>query len=111
MEQSRKDGFKAEELKLYWNIEQLENLCTKPQAHDPSDLDAIDNLHQYPVEERKHSGTITYINEGIQTAVFKVPENAQIIVLNFAVQFSLEHLLIQSLNTLYRTNNRLEVAI
>lgn len=100
MDRSRKDGFKPDELKLYWNVEQLENLCTASPAHDPADLDAIENLRNYPVDQRNHAGTIAYINEGIQTAVFKIPENAQIIVLNFAVEFMLEYLLIHWLITL-----------
>jgi len=92
MEKFRKGGFEPKELKLYWNAEQLENLYPKEgeQAnielpHDPSDDDCITNLRQYPVSERKHSGKITYVNKGIEKAVFDVPENAQIIVLNFAV--------------------------
>ncbi len=93
MEKFRRDGFKPQELKLYWNAEQIENLCPKPgeppasnPPHDPSDDDAIENLRQYPVAERKHKGTICYVNEGIQKAVFDVPKGAQIIVLNFAVK-------------------------
>ena len=100
MDRSRKDGFKPEELKLYWNVEQLENLCTAPTAHDPADLDAVENLRKYPVDQRNHAGTITYVNEGIQKAVFQIPDNAQIIVLNFAVESMLESLLIHTRITL-----------
>jgi hypothetical protein len=94
MTKFRKDGFKPEELKIYWNLEQLENLCPKqgeqsdiiPPPHDPSDIDAIKNLRQYPVSTRNHSGTITYVHKGIEKAVFDIPPDAQIIVLNFAVK-------------------------
>ena len=93
MEKSRKNGFKPEELKVYWNAEQLENLCPKSEEdsgrtppHDPSDDDAVKNLRAYPVQNRVHSGKIEYVNKGIEKAVFDVPKNAQIIVLNFAVK-------------------------
>jgi hypothetical protein len=95
MDKFRHDGYQPEELKLYWNAEQLEALCPKPgesleinPPHDPSDEDAIENLRKYPVSERKHSGKIEYINKGIEKAVFDVPEGKQIIVLNFAVNFN-----------------------
>ncbi|CAF3967682.1 unnamed protein product [Rotaria sordida] len=87
----RKDGFKPEELKLYWNVEQLENLCPKQgdqseitPPHDPSDTDTIENLRKFPVYDRNHRVKINYINKGIEKAVFDVPKDAQIIVLNFA---------------------------
>ncbi|CAF2057790.1 unnamed protein product, partial [Rotaria magnacalcarata] len=63
----RENGFNPKELKLYWNVKQIEN------------------LREYPVSERNNSGRITYITNGIEKAVFDVPENAQIILLNFAV--------------------------
>jgi hypothetical protein len=92
MNKFREHGFEPKELSLYWNAEQLENLCPKQgeqadieSPHDPSDNECIINLRKHPVSERKHSGTIDYINKGIEEAVFDVPENAQIIVLNFAV--------------------------
>ncbi|CAF4140426.1 unnamed protein product, partial [Rotaria magnacalcarata] len=93
MNRFRKDGFKPEELKVYWNEEQLEDLCPKHEQcdnserlppHDPSDIDAIQYLRQYPVSQRNHAVEIRYVNNGIQLAVFDVPNDAQIIVLNFA---------------------------
>lgn len=92
MQRFRSGGFKPEELKVYWNAEQLEHLCpkssdgpdTKP-PHDPSDADAVENLRAYPVPQRNHQGRIKYVNNGIEKAVFDVPTGAQIIVLNFAV--------------------------
>ncbi|UJR21794.1 hypothetical protein I4U23_024869 [Adineta vaga] len=87
----RKDGYKPEELKVYWNAEQLETLCQQDgddphrmPPHDPSDTDAIENLRKYPVATRKHSGQITYVDKGIEKAVFDIPDDAQVIVLNFA---------------------------
>lgn len=90
MENYRKDGFTPEELKLYWNSTQLENLCpkegVKPSSYDPSDEDAVENLAKNPVSERNHRVKIRYVNQGIQEAVFEVPDGAQVIVLNFAVK-------------------------
>ncbi len=95
MEKFRSEGYLEEELKLYWNAEQLEALCPKPgepsdfiPPHDSSDDDAIENLRKYPVSKRNNEGKITYINQGIEKAVFEVPEGKQIIVLNFAVSFN-----------------------
>jgi hypothetical protein len=94
---TRKDGFKPEELKVYWNAEQLEILSAKigqqeeellPSLYDPSDADVVKALRQYPVSQRKHAGKITYVNKGIEKAVFDLPKDAQIIVLNFAVSCS-----------------------
>ena len=69
-------------------MKQIENLCPESSGKtpfDPSDGDAVENLREYPVSERNHSGRITYVTNGIEKAVFDVPENAQIILLNFAV--------------------------
>jgi hypothetical protein len=92
MAQYRRTGYQPEELKVYWNVEQLENLCPKEgeepgvkPSHDPSDLDAIENLREHPVSQRNHMVKIDYISKGIERAVFDVPDDAQIIVLNFAV--------------------------
>ncbi|CAF3419699.1 unnamed protein product, partial [Rotaria sp. Silwood2] len=91
MDKFRKDGFKPEELKIYWNAEQIETLCPKEgeqseinPPHDPSDINAIENLRKFPVCNRNHCVKIDYVNKGIEKAVFDVPEGAQIIVLNFA---------------------------
>ncbi|CAF3402214.1 unnamed protein product, partial [Rotaria sp. Silwood2] len=164
MARFRSSGWKPEELKIYWNAQQLENLCPKHETkskkgeeklstnsetklepkceaednqkdettldtkleknevtveakterkdaienqvnegpiekekseatneillpHDPSDADVIQALREYPVSKRNNAGKITYVNKGIEKAVFDIPENAQIIVLNFAVNY------------------------
>jgi hypothetical protein len=92
--QHRSRGWKANELKIYWDAQQLEHLCHVDRTdgdeasawHDPSD--AVAALRLNPVSSRKHAGHITYVNQGIEKAVFDVPEGAQIIVLNFAVSTS-----------------------
>lgn len=90
MNKSRPNGFHPNELKLYWNYEQIENLCPEKSIRiecDPSDEDARLNLCQFPVQQRNHRGQITFIHDAIQQAVFNLPSNAQIILLNFAVKF------------------------
>jgi len=62
----------------------------KLPPHDPSDVDVILSLRRYPVSKRNHAGKITYVNKGIEKAVFDAPEDAQLIVLNFAVSHSLD---------------------
>ncbi|CAF2956905.1 unnamed protein product [Rotaria sp. Silwood2] len=97
MTRFRSNGWEPHELKVYWNEEQLEILCpkdgqevekTRLPPHDPSDVDVVQALRQYPVSKRNHAGTITYINKGIEKAVFDVPKDAQIILLNFANECS-----------------------
>ncbi len=161
MTRFRNHGWEPNELKIYWNAEQLENLCPKHEAeteskaetkvettdeskdetkveaeteskdetkaetkveitdevkhevqdetkaeakvekkveakdenlppHDPSDADVILALRQYPVSNRNHDCTITYVNKGIEKAVFDAPEDAQLIVLNFAVSYFMD---------------------
>ncbi|CAF4541004.1 unnamed protein product, partial [Rotaria sp. Silwood2] len=52
--------------------------------HDPSDVDVVQALREHPVSKRNNSRKITYVNKGIEKAVFDIPEDAQIILLNFA---------------------------
>ena len=93
MSRFRSQGWEPNELKLYWNATQLENLCPKedkndPPTSDPSDADVVVALRQYPVSKRNHDVKISYIHKGIEKAVFDAPEDAQLIVLNFAVSYS-----------------------
>jgi hypothetical protein len=82
--QYRSYGFQPNELKIYWNYDQIQEL-TKCYYYDPTtDSDARDALSKSPVHTRRHSGTIQFIISGIQDAVFKVPEGKQVIVLDFA---------------------------
>lgn len=56
-------------------------------SYDPSDKDAFKNLRQYPVASRRNRGEINYVTNGIEKAVFDIPEESQVIVVNFAVNF------------------------
>ncbi|CAF1136346.1 unnamed protein product [Adineta steineri] len=77
--------------------------------HDPSDTDAIQALYEYPVSKRNHGGKITYVNKGIEKAVFDAPKDAQLIVLNFANERSpgggyLKHARAQEETILYNSD-------
>lgn len=116
MSRFRRRGWKPNELKIYWNSQQLEDLCPKSLAenqqvkeendqkqstqksdnnnasndlppHDPSDKDAVLALREYPVSKRNYKCQIEFIHNGIEKAVFQAPKDAQLIVLNFAVSF------------------------
>ncbi len=117
MARFRSHGWEPKELKVYWNSQQLEDLCPKSDTdnskkiegndekeiqeektnvqaniedlpeYDPSDADAVQLLRQNPVSNRNYECEIKYVHNGIERAVFDVPEDAQLIVLNFAVSF------------------------
>ncbi len=112
MARFRSHGWDPKDLKVYWNPQQLEDLCPKSDAeekqieddkneekfenlptHDPSDADAVLALRQYPVAKRNYDCKIEYINKGIEQAIFDAPEDAQLIVLNFAVSHFFSFLL------------------
>ena len=119
MKQFRSYGWDPKDLKLYWNVQQLEDLCPKDEFKaeneqtdpinilpcDPSDVDAMAALRRHPISQRNHTCKIEYVNEGIEKAVFDVPENAQLIVLNFAVSDTFSSHVIDDLqlNILERT--------
>lgn len=91
MKKSRPSGYTDDEIKIYWCIEQVEALCARKEAfpyeieHEPADAKVVLNLQNNPVENRAYKGEIQYVTKGIQEAVFDVPPDAQIILLNFAV--------------------------
>lgn len=80
----RQDGFLPNELKLYWNYEQIKNLDQPDQFNPETDQDSHDNLLSSRVQTRKNAGKVEYIRSGIEEAIFKVPDDHQIIVLDFA---------------------------
>lgn len=80
----RENGFQLNELKLYWNYDQIRELNQVNRFNPLTDSDAHDALLNSPVEKRENSGTIKFIESGIENAVFEVPEGKQIIVLDFA---------------------------
>ncbi|CAF1230464.1 unnamed protein product [Rotaria sordida] len=80
----RQDGFQKDELKLYWNYDQIRDLNKNDRFNPVTDSDTYNALLKSPVDKRKNSGTIQFIQTGIENAVFQVPEDKQVIVLDFA---------------------------
>ncbi|CAF4704311.1 unnamed protein product [Rotaria sp. Silwood1] len=80
----RGNGFQENELKLYWNYDQIRELIEDDRFNPDTDSDTHDALLTSPVDTRENSGTIQFIQAGIQNAVFQVPEGKQVIVLDFA---------------------------
>ncbi|CAF1094818.1 unnamed protein product [Didymodactylos carnosus] len=80
----RELGFKLEELKVYFNHVQIDNI---PYASSSSpgfaDQDAQVNMRQFPVSTRKNSGLIHAEKTKLEQAIFKVPLGKQVIVLDF----------------------------
>ncbi|CAF0789125.1 unnamed protein product [Rotaria sordida] len=80
----RSDGFQPNELKIYWNYDQIQTLISSNNYNPITDTDARNALLNSPVHERKHSGIIRFVVLAIQDAVFTVPNDKQVIVLDFA---------------------------
>lgn len=80
----RSNGFQPNDLKIYWNYNQLQALHLCNRYNPRTDSDARNALRNSPVYQRKHSGTIRFVMSGIQEAVFQIPNDKQIIVLDFA---------------------------
>ena len=80
----RQNGFQPEELKLYWNYDQIRELNKTDRFNPITDSDTHDALLKVPVNTRNNTGGIQLVRSGIEEAVFQVPENKQVIVLDFA---------------------------
>jgi hypothetical protein len=80
----RENGFQPEELKLYWNYEQIHQLDQQNFFNPDTDADVHSNLLSNPVCIRQNAGKISFHRTGIEKAVFNVPTDKQIIVLDFA---------------------------
>ncbi|CAF1489338.1 unnamed protein product [Adineta steineri] len=81
----REKGFQPEELKLYWNYQEIESLHKNGYFNPITDTDTYKALKEKPVDERKNSGTVQFHQSGIEEAVFhEVLKGKQIIVLDFA---------------------------
>lgn len=80
----RQDGFQMSDLKIYWNYDEINQLKDDDKFNPETDNDTNQALKQYPVDQRQNNGTIHFLCSGIEEAIFKVPDNKQIIVLDFA---------------------------
>ncbi|CAF1644155.1 unnamed protein product [Rotaria magnacalcarata] len=81
------EHFQPEQLKVYFNKKQIENIPYSEATFESSrfvDSDARDNMRKYPISERKNKGQIKTIKGRIEQAVFRVPPGKQIIILDFA---------------------------
>ena len=80
----REAGFQPNELKLYWNYEEIRQLNQSGLFNPISDFDTSEALAEFPVEQRDNAGSVHFIRAGIQDAVFDIPDGKQAIVLDFA---------------------------
>ncbi|CAF1039635.1 unnamed protein product [Rotaria magnacalcarata] len=81
------EHFQPEQLKVYFNKKQIENIPYSEATFESSgfvDSDARDNMRKYPINQRKNEGQIKTIQGRIEQAVFHVPPGKQIIILDFA---------------------------
>jgi hypothetical protein len=82
-----KDGFSPEQLKVYFNKKQIENIPFSQatfQTYGFVDSDARANMNTYPLEQRHNKGQINTKKGRIEQAIFGIPPDKQIIVLDFA---------------------------
>ena len=80
----RQNGFQLNELKVYWNYNQIRDLNKVDRFNPIADMDTNSALVKSPVNKRHNSGAIKFVQAGIQNAVFQVPDHKQVIVLDFA---------------------------
>lgn len=80
----KEKGFLPRELKIYWNYDEIKSLKESGKFNPETDTDTHAALNEYPVDQRQNDVKIEFIHSPIEEAVFKVPENKQIIVLDFA---------------------------
>ncbi|CAF1504091.1 unnamed protein product [Adineta steineri] len=80
----REKGFQPEELKLYWNYQEIESLHKNGYFNPITDTDTKEALKAKPVDKRANFGAVKFHQSGIEKAVFKVEKGRQIIVLDFA---------------------------
>lgn len=80
----RSNGFQSNELKIYWNYPEIQDLTISNHYNPITDNDTRYALLKSPVQNRTHSGIIEFVVSGIQDAVFTVPNGKQVIVLDFA---------------------------
>jgi hypothetical protein len=82
-----KSSFSPEQLKVYFNPAQINNIPFSNATFQSSgfvDGDAKDNMIKYPLNHRHNKGLINTKKCRIEQAIFDVPPNKQIIILDFA---------------------------
>ena len=79
--------FSPEQLKVYFNTKQIENIPFSQETYESSgyvDSDARHNMKKYEIPQRQNKGQINTKQGRIEEAVFDVPHGKQVIVLDFA---------------------------
>lgn len=83
----RPNGFSPEELKIYFNTKQIDNIPYSQatfQAAGFVDGDAREFMTKYPIPQRHNKGEINTKKARVEQAIFDIPPGKQIIVLDFA---------------------------
>jgi uncharacterized protein (TIGR02452 family) len=80
-------GFNPEQLKIYFNATQIENIPYSQATFANAgfvDNDARDHITKYPIVQRHNKGQINTKQGRIENVIFDIPSGKQIIVLDFA---------------------------
>jgi hypothetical protein len=80
-------GFSPEQLKIYFNSQQIDNIPYSEANFDSSgfvDNDSRDWMIKYPIEQRQNKGQINTKQGRIEQVIFDIPPDKQIIILDFA---------------------------
>jgi len=80
-------GFSPEELKIYFNCQQIDNIPFSQATFDTSgfvDSDAKEWMIKYPIEQRQNKGQINAKKGRIEQVIFDIPTGKQVIILDFA---------------------------
>ncbi|CAF0759421.1 unnamed protein product [Adineta steineri] len=81
------NGFSPEQLKIYFNPKQIDNIPFSKATLQSSgfvDNDSRDNFIKYPIDQRQNEGIINTKRGRIEQVIFHIPLGKQIIVLDFA---------------------------
>jgi uncharacterized protein (TIGR02452 family) len=79
--------FSPEQLKIYFNSQQIDNIPYSQATFDNAgflDNDARQFMTKYPIDERHNQGQINTKKGRIEEVIFSIPSDKQIIVLDFA---------------------------
>ena len=83
----RTEPFPSEQLKVYFNRSQLENIPYSKATFKSAgflDEDVRENILRFPREQRQNRGQIHTRQGRIEQAIFEIPANKQVIILDFA---------------------------
>jgi hypothetical protein len=84
---NKKVGFLPEQLKVYFNSKQIENIPFSHATFDSTgfvDTDVRNNMFKYPIHQRSNKGQINTKRGKIEQVIFDIPSGKQVIILDFA---------------------------